>query len=134
MFALARHSAASGARCLASAYAPTTGSAPCPLPSSTPFPRPAPCPRPRALLLALPPCPLLRPIPQKLTSEQAKFYAAEIVVAFEYLHSKNILYRDLKPENILIDNEGHIRITDFGFAKVRRPVPGCAHRAHASGA
>lgn len=42
-------------------------------------------------------------------------------MAFEYLHSKNILYRDLKPENILIDNEGHIRITDFGFAKVRPP-------------
>jgi len=55
---------------------------------------------------------------QKLTSDQAKFYAAEIVVALEYLHSKNILYRDLKPENILIDREGHVRISDFGFGKV----------------
>ncbi|XP_047211536.1 cAMP-dependent protein kinase catalytic subunit PRKX [Girardinichthys multiradiatus] len=45
------------------------------------------------------------------------FYTSEIVCAIEYLHSKEIVYRDLKPENILLDNEGHIRLTDFGFAK-----------------
>ncbi|KAK1876422.1 cAMP-dependent protein kinase catalytic subunit PRKX [Dissostichus eleginoides] len=45
------------------------------------------------------------------------FYSAEIVCAIEYLHSKEIVYRDLKPENILLDSEGHIRLTDFGFAK-----------------
>ncbi|KAI9012554.1 kinase-like domain-containing protein [Phycomyces nitens] len=47
----------------------------------------------------------------------AKFYAAEVVLAIEYLHSKDIAYRDLKPENLLLDNTGHIKITDFGFAK-----------------
>ena len=36
---------------------------------------------------------------------------------FEYLHSLNIIYRDLKPENILIDEEGYLKLTDFGFAK-----------------
>ncbi|KAJ3272558.1 camp-dependent protein kinase catalytic subunit [Terramyces sp. JEL0728] len=47
----------------------------------------------------------------------AKFYAAEVTLAFENLHSMNIIYRDLKPENILINAQGHIKITDFGFAK-----------------
>ncbi|KAG0719728.1 Protein kinase DC2 [Chionoecetes opilio] len=47
----------------------------------------------------------------------ATFYAAEIVSALEYLHSLNIVYRDLKPENLLLDKKGHLKITDFGFAK-----------------
>ncbi|RKO96285.1 hypothetical protein CXG81DRAFT_2381, partial [Caulochytrium protostelioides] len=48
----------------------------------------------------------------------ARFYTAQVVLAFEYLHSKDIIYRDLKPENLLLDERGNIRITDFGFAKV----------------
>ncbi|KAI9007146.1 kinase-like domain-containing protein [Gaertneriomyces semiglobifer] len=47
----------------------------------------------------------------------ARFYAAEVVMAFEHLHQRDIIYRDLKPENLLIDAKGHIKITDFGFAK-----------------
>ncbi|GME97908.1 unnamed protein product [[Candida] boidinii] len=47
----------------------------------------------------------------------AKFYAAEVLLALEYLHSKNVIYRDLKPENILLTRSGHIKLTDFGFAK-----------------
>lgn len=47
-----------------------------------------------------------------------KFYAAEIVCALEYMHNLNIVYRDLKPENLLLDARGHIKIADFGFAKV----------------
>ncbi len=49
--------------------------------------------------------------------DRAKFYSAEILLALQFLHSKNIIYRDLKPENILIDYEGHIKLTDFGLAK-----------------
>lgn len=47
----------------------------------------------------------------------ANFYTSEIILALEYLHSLSIVYRDLKPENLLIDNDGHLKITDFGFAK-----------------
>lgn len=53
----------------------------------------------------------------RFSNDTSRFYAAEIVLALQYLHSKNIVYRDLKPENLLIDHEGHMKITDFGFAK-----------------
>ncbi|KAI1911986.1 cAMP-dependent protein kinase catalytic subunit [Ophidiomyces ophidiicola] len=52
----------------------------------------------------------------------AKFYAAEVTLALEYLHSQNIVYRDLKPENLLLDRHGHLKITDFGFAKEVRDI------------
>eukprot|EP00128_Syssomonas_multiformis_P014602 Colp12_sorted_trinity150504_noHs@23531 len=53
----------------------------------------------------------------RFTSDVARFYVAEVVLAFEYLHDLDIVYRDLKPENLLLDHHGHVRITDFGFAK-----------------
>jgi protein kinase A len=46
------------------------------------------------------------------------FYGANVALMFEFLHSKNIIYRDLKPENLLIAEDGYLRLTDFGFAKV----------------
>ncbi|BFZ55083.1 Cytochrome c oxidase subunit 1 [Savitreella phatthalungensis] len=53
----------------------------------------------------------------KFQNDVTRFYAAEILLALEHLHAHDIIYRDLKPENILIDADGHIKITDFGFAK-----------------
>ncbi|KAF9273553.1 camp-dependent protein kinase catalytic subunit, partial [Mortierella alpina] len=47
----------------------------------------------------------------------ARFYTCEVLLALEYLHSHAVIYRDLKPENLLLDSMGHIKITDFGFAK-----------------
>lgn len=46
-----------------------------------------------------------------------QFYAAEILLALEYLHQINIIYRDLKPENVLLDSDGHVALTDFGLSK-----------------
>ncbi|KAL5504660.1 TPK2 [Sanghuangporus vaninii] len=48
----------------------------------------------------------------------AKFYAAEVALALNHLHTMNIIYRDLKPENVLLNHDGHIKIADFGFAKL----------------
>ena len=53
----------------------------------------------------------------RFSERVAKFYFAEIVLALEYLHNRNIFYRDLKPENILLDQDGHIKLADFGISR-----------------
>jgi len=54
---------------------------------------------------------------QTFELDVVRFYAGEILLVFEALHSRQIVYRDLKPENLLFDQEGHIKFIDFGFAK-----------------
>ncbi len=46
-----------------------------------------------------------------------RFYSAQISVALAHLHSHDIVYRDLKPENILLDNQGNVKLTDFGLSR-----------------
>ncbi|KAL8483401.1 hypothetical protein ACS0TY_026194 [Phlomoides rotata] len=55
---------------------------------------------------------LTRSFPEKA----ARFYAAEILLALEYLHMLGVVYRDLKPENILVREDGHIMLSDFDLS------------------
>jgi serine/threonine protein kinase len=54
---------------------------------------------------------------KRFNVDQVRLYAAEMVLAFEHLHSLNIVYRDLKPENVLVCYDGHLKLTDFGLIK-----------------
>lgn len=52
--------------------------------------------------------------------EHVAFYSAQIALALTYLHQNNIMYRDLKPENILVSQDGYLRLSDFGLAKMAK--------------
>jgi serine/threonine protein kinase len=54
---------------------------------------------------------------KKFTEDRARIYVAEMLLALEYLHKKDIIYRDLKPDNVVLDSQGHALLTDFGLSK-----------------
>ena len=53
-----------------------------------------------------------------IMEDHARFYVCQIVCALEYLHSMDIVYRDLKTENIMLDEDGNIKLIDFGLSKI----------------
>lgn len=57
---------------------------------------------------------------KRLPEEVVKFYSLQIILAIGYLHSKGIMHRDLKLENILVDDEGYLKIIDYGLAKTMK--------------
>ncbi|KAI9790916.1 MAG: serine/threonine protein kinase, AGC [Peltula sp. TS41687] len=56
-----------------------------------------------------------------IPEDDARFYAAEVTAALEYLHLMGFIYRDLKPENILLHQSGHIMLSDFDLSKQSDP-------------
>ncbi|KAI1435606.1 kinase-like domain-containing protein [Xylaria sp. CBS 124048] len=50
--------------------------------------------------------------------ECTRFFGAQILDAIEYMHSRGVIHRDLKPENVLLDDQLHVKITDFGTARL----------------
>ena len=57
---------------------------------------------------------------RRFSEEETKFFIACLLLGLEYIHNNNIIHRDIKPENLVSDENGYIRITDFGVAKIRK--------------
>ena len=58
---------------------------------------------------------------RRFSEEQTRFFIACIVAGLEFVHNKSILHRDIKPENLVLEQDGYVRITDFGIARQWRP-------------
>jgi serine/threonine protein kinase len=58
---------------------------------------------------------------KRFTEEETKFIGAQVLIALGYLHCNKIMHRDLKPENVLLDENGYVKLADFGLAKFMAP-------------
>ncbi|KAL7677819.1 hypothetical protein ACOME3_004052 [Neoechinorhynchus agilis] len=57
---------------------------------------------------------------QRFIEDESRLIGSQIILAFDYLHGINVVHRDIKAENILVEENGYVKLTDFGFAKYLR--------------
>ena len=55
---------------------------------------------------------------RRFNEQQTKFMIACMIVGLEYMHNENVIHRDIKPENIVMEENGYLRITDMGIARI----------------
>jgi serine/threonine protein kinase len=58
---------------------------------------------------------------KRFNEEQTKFMVACMIVGLEYMHNNGVIHRDIKPENLVVENNGYVRITDLGIARIWTP-------------
>ena len=58
---------------------------------------------------------------RKFNEEETKFMMACMIVGLEYMHNNGVIHRDIKPENVVMENNGYVRITDLGIARIWNP-------------
>ena len=57
---------------------------------------------------------------KRFTENETRFMMGCLILGLEYMHTQNVLHRDIKPENIIMEENGYLRITDFGISKMWR--------------
>lgn len=58
---------------------------------------------------------------KRFTEVETRFMMGCLILGLEYMHSQSVIHRDMKPENIIMEENGYLRITDFGISKIWKP-------------
>lgn len=58
---------------------------------------------------------------KRLGEREVKKYFYQLIDAVDYCHRRGVFHRDLKPENLLLDNQGNLKVSDFGLSVLRKP-------------
>ena len=58
---------------------------------------------------------------RRFNENQTKFFSSCLLLGLYCLHKNNIIHRDIKPENLVFEDNGYVRITDFGIARIWKP-------------